>query len=356
MGQGGWGNVPESMRDGLEATSVDEPYALRLSVIVPVYNKASVLETCISSLDAQTASPKSFEVILVNDGSTDGSFELCKRVAGQRSNYVLLDQENGGVSAARNAGMRVARGERIMFLDADDAISPETIEALLEACDALGDTVDLISYPIAYCDLATGDVHGHRRQRWLTETRAYALADVPYVAQSTINVCVRNDRENPIYFREDLRMGEDQWFCTEWLARKAMIGNCADALYLYSRYEGSASSKGNDPQYAFEDMMALFQMLLELAQRDERMRAYAYSLLLYNVSWRLREGKFFPEFGSVAERRRNRARLDAVIRSVPLSQCVGNPCLGRKGQLQYLALRASIMLRSAHTGFTGLAR
>jgi len=100
-----------------------------LSIIVPVYNKVAYIDECIQSILTQTFT--GFELILVNDGSTDGSDEKCRLYAAQDHRIVFVDQANQGVSAARNAGLGMARGEYIGFVDSDDSISSDLYAVLL---------------------------------------------------------------------------------------------------------------------------------------------------------------------------------------------------------------------------------
>ncbi len=96
-----------------------------ISVVVPVYNVEAYLEECVESILHQTY--RELEIILVNDGSTDSSYDICRRFAERDSRIVLLSQENGGLSAARNTGIKAATGQYVTFIDSDDAIDPAMI-------------------------------------------------------------------------------------------------------------------------------------------------------------------------------------------------------------------------------------
>ena len=102
-----------------------------ISIIVPVYQVEKYLERCIASVLAQTVSD--YECILVNDGSTDRSGELCNQYAAQDPRFFVIHKENGGLSSARNAALDVAKGAYICFLDSDDVLHPRMLEILLEA-------------------------------------------------------------------------------------------------------------------------------------------------------------------------------------------------------------------------------
>ena len=99
-----------------------------LSVIIPIYNSEEYLERCIESVVNQA--DDSIEIILVNDGSTDGSQKICEKYTCQYENVKLLVKENGGLSSARNYGLTYAQGMYVAFLDSDDMWSSDFIEDL----------------------------------------------------------------------------------------------------------------------------------------------------------------------------------------------------------------------------------
>ena len=99
-----------------------------ISVIVPVYNVKEYLNTCVESILNQTH--ENLEVILVDDGSTDGSGEICDSYAKTDTRVQVLHTTNGGQAAARNRGIEVCKGEYLTFIDSDDSMEPELIETL----------------------------------------------------------------------------------------------------------------------------------------------------------------------------------------------------------------------------------
>ena len=104
-----------------------------ISVIIPVYNAEQYLEECLESVLEQTYT--NLEIILINDGSTDDSGEICRQYRERDDRIVLIEQENAGVSVARNRGISLASGEYLMFVDADDLIAPWICE---NACRCMG--------------------------------------------------------------------------------------------------------------------------------------------------------------------------------------------------------------------------
>ena len=101
-----------------------------ISVIVPVYNVEEYLDECLDSIRKQTY--KNIEVILVNDGSTDKSQEICERYCQQDSRFYLINQENRGLSGARNRGIQESTAEFITFVDSDDVIKEDMLEQLMK--------------------------------------------------------------------------------------------------------------------------------------------------------------------------------------------------------------------------------
>lgn len=106
---------------------------ITLSVVLTVYNMEECLEEFLDSLVVQ--SWEDYEVICVNDGSTDSSLDILKRYAGKFPRFVLVDQENAGASAARNTGMHIACGKYMMLLDSDDLLEPMLLQSMVEAAE-----------------------------------------------------------------------------------------------------------------------------------------------------------------------------------------------------------------------------
>src|SRR5918999_4707877 len=136
------------------------PAVPRISVVVPIYNVEGFLRECLESVAAQTVGD--LEVVMVDDGSTDGSAAIAREFAERDSRFRLLSQPNAGLSAARNTGIEAAEGEFLAFLDGDDVLPPNAYELLLGALEQTGS------------DFASGNVR--RLTSWGT-SQALFLAD-----------------------------------------------------------------------------------------------------------------------------------------------------------------------------------
>ena len=114
-----------------------------VSIIVPIYNSEKNIKSCVDSILNQSF--EDFELILVNDGSKDKSGEICKEYAGQDDRIVLIEQENAGVSVARNRGIENATGKYLLFVDSDDIIPFDYVKNMLTAKKKLGDSYFILS-------------------------------------------------------------------------------------------------------------------------------------------------------------------------------------------------------------------
>lgn len=122
---------------------------MELSVIIPVYNVEQWLQKCVESVVSQGIG--SCEIILVDDGSPDQSGSICDRLARSYDNIVVLHKQNGGLSDARNAGLEVARGRYVTFVDSDDTLSPGLFGQLLGILREDGET-DILEYSFVQTD------------------------------------------------------------------------------------------------------------------------------------------------------------------------------------------------------------
>lgn len=111
----------------------------KISVIVPVYNSIDCLERCVHSVCAQTY--ENLEILLIDDGSTDGTDSLCDRLAAQDCRIRAYHKQNGGASSARNMGIRLAEGEYLGFVDSDDYIEPDMYGRMMEAASKSGASI-----------------------------------------------------------------------------------------------------------------------------------------------------------------------------------------------------------------------
>jgi CDP-glycerol glycerophosphotransferase len=143
----------------------------KISVVVPVYNVEEYLDECLASVERQTV--RDLEILIIDDGSTDGSAQIARRHAEQDDRIRIVERHNGGLGAARNTGIEEATGEYLAFLDSDDVLPPTAYELLLNSLEKTGS------------DFATGNVH-----------RLTAMGTQP--AQFLTSVFTRNRRKTHV--------------------------------------------------------------------------------------------------------------------------------------------------------------
>ena len=204
-----------------------------ISVIITVYNTKPYLEKCFESVFSQNR--EDIEIIIVNDGSTDGSLSICRRYLQKYSNVILMNKQNGGASDARNAGLREATGEYIHFIDSDDYLIYQNLYR---------DLVSIISNhrpDIIFClnkEFTTGDYKEYGKMpRYHTEGlfEGNVLLDVlknQYVMTLTCPVNKMFKRsiliDNNLFFVSGLDHEED-----EWLPR---VISCAKTAYYFNKF------------------------------------------------------------------------------------------------------------------------
>lgn len=115
---------------------------IKYSIIIPIYNASKYLEKCISSILLQ--SYKNFELLLINDGSTDNSLFICDKYKNRDERVIVLNKENGGVSSARNLGLKHASGDYVTFIDADDFVDLQFLEEINSILNE--NNVDILKY------------------------------------------------------------------------------------------------------------------------------------------------------------------------------------------------------------------
>jgi glycosyltransferase involved in cell wall biosynthesis len=221
-----------------------------ISIIVPVYNAEKTLRQCLDSILAQTFTD--FECILVDDGSTDTSSEICDEYAQKDSRIQVLHKLNEGVSAARNDGIKAARGEYIAFVDSDDYILPEMYGLLFEnienerkevvCCGYTHRNKDYLASPNFYgvCSMAQAVYH-------LEQCELFGLIWNKLYLARIIN-------ENNLCFPVGQIFGEDIFFNLRYFALINSFCLVNKALYVYCENEQSIS-KGRP---SFEQCLSRF--------------------------------------------------------------------------------------------------
>ena len=206
-----------------------------LSVIIPIYNAEKHLAEALSSVLSQTG--KETEIILIDDGSRDRSLEICRELARNDERIQVISQTNGGPGAARNAGLKIARGEYIQFVDSDDTMTDGAIGALLKSIQ--GNDLAIAHFNILLNGQAINRGYVQGEQNLKREDFLQALAKRPgsYYYSALWNKLYRHDiiRENDLRFDGGLRWGEDFAFNMAYYGYVERVGFVPKPVYNYRR-------------------------------------------------------------------------------------------------------------------------
>lgn len=207
---------------------------MKFSVVVPIYNVELYLGQCLESLQAQDYTD--FEVICVNDGSTDSSREILTAWETRMPQIMVIDRENGGLSAARNTGLAVADGDYVVFVDSDDLVEPTMLSRLAEEAHS----EDMVCFACRKSDSgATDKLVSEQGDGWSYYNRhALEHREVPFVC--VWQRCYRREflEENYLRFREGI-LHEDNEFTPRACFKAKSIKTIPDVLYNYRMRPGS---------------------------------------------------------------------------------------------------------------------
>ncbi|QFK72898.1 glycosyltransferase [Pradoshia sp. D12] len=288
-------------------------YKYDVSVVIPVYNAEEYLEESILSVLNQKGD-LNIEIILVDDGSSDKSADICSLYNEQYNNVTFLSQINSGVSVARNNGIQHSSGKYIFFLDSDDLLKEDTILSVFEFFEQNEEHVDIVAYPLYL--LVDGEIKKHARTSNYKVSGVYDVFVHPYLNQTTMNVCVKNLNPNPILFDTDLKYAEDATFNTSYIMRKGKLGICSKGSYLYRKIAGSAVGRFTNPVNSASMLLEYYERMFEKHQINSEPHPYVQSNVLYEMNWRFKGGALFPDHLEGDEKEEWLSRFKSIIKKM----------------------------------------
>ncbi|MGF2948862.1 glycosyltransferase family 2 protein [Microbacterium alcoholitolerans] len=269
----------------------------KVSIVVAAYNVGPYLARCVRSLLAQTE--RSIEVLIVDDGSTDQTPQVIKGIAAEDSRAVHVRRENGGLSAARNSGLRAATGEFICFVDGDDWVEPTMVESMVASCKATESQVAIAGAYVDFHDRADELVRSEKRLMpgWVI-LRGGPLHDGPpdhnflNLVGYAWNKIYRREwlQDLGIVFEEGLSLIEDIDFNAQVLARAERTVLVSDAFVHYVQRPRRTLGTTHDETFLSKHMRAIdaVDSLLAAWGVDREVRstrfARACSLSLWSAS------------------------------------------------------------------------
>lgn len=259
-------------------TAKDCADSVAVSVVVPVYNVYDYLEECVNSIINQSL--ENIEILLVDDGSTDGSSALCDDISEKYPNVRVIHQENNGVSVARNVGIAAARGEYIGFVDSDDRISPDMYFNMVKTAKAKNASIVQCRCARFFVDGEIAVNEKYENSILVTDKRKAArFLNDGLLFGSTCNKLYRKDILQGVCFNKELKCFEDELFNWEVIRNIDLKSNPIYMEpfvgYFYRVRENSASHK------PFQK--SRFDILKMISICKERYKSHADILFLLSV-------------------------------------------------------------------------
>lgn len=227
--------VLEPNQDHIDVTLPGIP---QVTIIIPVYNLEKYIESTLDSVFAQTI--KNFHLIVVNDGSTDTTLKLLKQYSNTNSNLTIVNKRNGGVSSARNAGIRRINTKYYTFVDGDDILHPDYLSRLLHAIQITNADVAISSSVKNNYEMKTSN----KEVQVLKGIEACEeLLYGKSIKNSPFGKIYRSSLLNDLRFREEISIGEDMEYVFNCLTRSEKVAITKDKLYTYVQRSGSAMNQ-----------------------------------------------------------------------------------------------------------------
>ncbi|GHU52162.1 hypothetical protein FACS1894132_01190 [Clostridia bacterium] len=287
-------------------SDISTDYKFLVSVIIPIYKVENYLKEAIDSVVSQTIGfEKKVQLILVNDGSTDDCGDICKKYTLQYPQNVLyFEQENKGVSSARNLGLKHAKGELVAFLDGDDYLDYNYLKTAVEFLHK-NEEAGFVAFPL--------NLFGNVRQNqnhplnWkFSATRVVDTAIEPeYIQLHCASTVIRRSAIGSLQFNTDFKYGEDIDFMHRIIANCGKYGVAKESRLNYRKREDGAVANSNNNV----DWYNKFEKLSDsLVCDDIFLPKYTQYCLLYDLQW--------YDFESIPEELQSEINLDQLRKTV----------------------------------------
>lgn len=261
----------------------------KISTIIPFYNSADYLEEAIESVINQTIGFENIQLILVNDGSIDNCEDICLKYKNMYNNIVYLKQENKGVSAARNYGIKYAEGKYINFLDSDDKWSEDAFLNMYNLIEENRAEIDFVSARVK-CFEANEDYH-FLDYKFETTRVIDIEKESDMIIMHVASSIFKSEVIKKMEFDTRLKIAEDSLFVNMLLINKLKYGVCREAVYNYRKRNTGGStiqtiSKNKSwyfdtPEYAWK------KLIEESENKHNKIIKYIQHVLIYELKWRI---------------------------------------------------------------------
>lgn len=315
-----------------------------ISVIVAMYNVESYIDRCLSSLANQTF--ENFEIIVVNDGSTDGSGETANSFANIYENVTVYNKTNGGLSSTRNYGLTKAKGQYVLFIDGDDFVEPTFLEKMYK--QMVEKNLDVvISKFIFYYEQSKKSIetpYELDENQLLNSEQALNDFFIGKITGHVWNKLIKKDilLKNHLSFKEGI-FYEDAPFTIKLLLICDRIGFVNEGLYYYVQREGAITKQTtikhlNDHLYIFE-CIAKNVPTEFLVRSNENYQVFKTEQLFYNRTLMSRLDKEKVDNTSLKEYMQ---KFTGMVKSLQIKHILLNKEVAKKVKLKYILLKGNL--------------
>ena len=312
------------------------------SIIIAVYNAEKYIQETIESVINQTIGfEKNIEIILVDDGSEDNSAVICKEyVKKYKDNIRYIYKKNGGASSARNAGIRIAKGRYLNFLDSDDLLHEKALEKVYEFFKK-HEEVDMVTLPIECIERQQGLYH-----RYIKFGKSSRVVDLKTSPQEYVFSSAASFYKVKVFasfkFNTNLKLAEDLYFNTKLFLKNSKFGYISpdEAVYYYrKRYSNNSITNVNE--YAEEWLVDILEYVYKGLLREAKLKfkvmpEFLQYIFIYNIVKRLDTPNFISKnalnhFYKICEK---------------MMECVSEECITTYDYNSYYLLAMMLMFKN----------
>lgn len=291
-----------------------------VSIIIPIFNAQIYLNDCIDSIINQTFSD--FELILIDDGSTDDSGLICDNFALKDNRIKVIHKNNEGVSAARNEGIKISIGKFICFVDADDTIDSIFLEKLI--------TANFKNYDLVICGYKV--IRNEKKKKLIEYNYCHSftgsIKDFLYNIPIYIDNCLIQTvwgklfkseiiKSNNLTFMADINLAEDVLFSYSYLEKTSSIISIKECLYNYNKYEQNTLST-TYREYRLDLYLYLYKILSDL------LKIHEIELMAENKYY-IERSICFAVISSIKDLYISKPKFKKIIRLEKIKKMISNP-------------------------------
>lgn len=316
----------------------------KISLIIPFYNAEKTLSDCLASVAEQSIDKAYAEVILINDGSTDGSADIAKDFASQNTFASIITQEHCGSGAARNTGITSARGSYIAFLDADDTLSADALKNIVDFFEENEEETDIVAYKLVpYTN------SGKKKCDFKYMNRSTGIFDLnadgnEFYCTNGLNIAVKNrGEENILFDRSDNCVLKTTEYCIKHASVKMTIGYVENAEYR-KHNNPSGENKALKCSIYFDGFIGKWE---EIFAGFETVPSFVQALFVEDILARTASDCLLPYWAEGENYRKEIGRIEKILESVDDDLIVNFPDAGLMNKYYIVSMKYKGELEAA---------